>query len=91
MLIDSLCQAYHWTLPDAFRLTLPQVLMLNHAAKVNGLRMDEQIERKKVDREKEEAEQKKRDERDPIIPHLGKRISECTSDEIAGQFAPGRW
>lgn len=91
ILIDTLCQNYHWTLPEAMRLTLPQVFMLNHAATVNSKRMDERIEWDKMEKEKADKAAKLRDERDPIIPSLGKRMSECTSEEIASQFASGAW
>lgn len=90
-MIDSLCQAYHWTVDEAFRMTMPQILMLNHAARVNHDRMMENMDKDRKVKDKEDMEAKKRDERDPILPQYGKRLSECTSDEIAGQFAPGRW
>lgn len=89
--MDSLCQAYHWTLKEAMHLTLPQILMLNHAAKVNSLRMDERIEKDRKRKDREEAAQKLRDIKDPIIPSLGKRISECNSEEIASQFSARAW
>ena len=73
------------------RLTLPQIFLLNHAAHVNSKRMDERIERDRKAKEKAEKAQARRDEQDPIIPGLGKRMSECTSDEIASQFAAGAW
>jgi len=53
--------------------------------------MMENIERDKKIKDKEEEEEKKRDKLDPVIASLGKRLSECNSDEIAGQFSPGRW
>jgi hypothetical protein len=73
------------------RLTLPQIFMLNHAAHVNSQRMDERMEQDKIRKEKEEAAKVLRDQRDPIIPALGKRMSECNSEEIASQFANGAW
>lgn len=73
------------------RLTLPQIFMLNHAAFVNGKRMDERMENDKVRKDKAEKVKAARDERDPIIPALGKRMSECTSEEIASQFSSGAW
>ena len=90
-MVDTLCQNYHWTLTEAMRLTMPQIFMLNHAATVNSKRMDERIERKKAAEEKAKKGKALRDERDPVIPSLGKRLSECTSEEIASQFAPGAW
>ena len=91
MLIDNLCQGYHWTLPEAMRLTLPQIFMLNHAATVNSKRMDERIERDKIKKAKEDKAKELRDKNDPIIPKLGKRLSECSSEEIASQFSSGAW
>lgn len=35
MMVESLCQAYHWPLEKAMNLTLPQMIMLNHASWVN--------------------------------------------------------
>lgn len=72
-------------------LTLPQILMLNHAAKVNSLRMDERIEKDRVKKDKADKEKEKRDKLDPVIPSLGKRMSECNSDEIASQFSARAW
>lgn len=86
VLVDNLCQSYHWTLGEAMKLTLPQIFMLNHASAVNSKRMDERIERDKVKKQKVAKAAKLRDERDPIIPSLGKRMSECNSEEIASQF-----
>jgi hypothetical protein len=34
-MIESLCQAYHWPLEVAMKLTTPQTIMLNHASWVN--------------------------------------------------------
>jgi hypothetical protein len=91
LLIDNLCQAYHWTIGEAFRLTLPQIIMLNHAAKVNHDRMMERMDQDKAVKDKKDEEQRKKDKLDPVIPTLGKRMSECNSEEIASQFAPGAW
>ena len=51
--------------------------MLSHAAKVNYDRMQERIERDR----KAEEKRKERDKRDPVLGN-GKRMSECTTDEI---------
>lgn len=39
ILVDQLCQAYHWTFAEAMKMTMPQIIMLNHAAHVNAKRM----------------------------------------------------
>lgn len=68
-------------------LTLPQIFMINHAAWCNSKRMDERIER---DKNKGAGgyvtPAARRDDNDPIIAGVGKRLSECTSEEIAAQF-----
>jgi hypothetical protein len=72
-------------------LTLPQILILNHAAHVNNAKMDERIERDRIKKAKEDKEKEKLDKLDPVIPALGKRMSECNCDEIASQFAANAW
>lgn len=74
--MDNLCQAYHWRLDEVMDLTLPQIHMLSHAAKVNYDRSQERMEREKKRKERE----KERDRRDPLIN--GKRMSEMTMDEM---------
>jgi hypothetical protein len=44
LMISSLCEAYHWTYEEAMRRTLPQIIMLNHAAWVNHERMELELE-----------------------------------------------
>jgi hypothetical protein len=39
-MIEGMCQAYHWSFEDAMRRTLPQVIMLNHAAWLTRKRLD---------------------------------------------------
>lgn len=43
--MDNLCQAYHWRIEDVFKLTMPQIIMLSHAAWVNHERLEEKIQR----------------------------------------------
>lgn len=84
-----MCQNYHWSLDEATHLTLPQIFMMNHAAWVNSKRMDERIERDKTGPKRRATATQVQDDNDPIIPEVGKRLSECTSEEIASQFT--RW
>ncbi len=83
-----MCQNYGWSLKDAMGLTLPQVFMMNHAAGVNSARMDERIARDKTYPQPlpPGTSATARDDRDPILVQYGKRLSECTSEEIAAQF-----
>lgn len=81
-----MCQNYGWSYKEAMGLTLPQIFMINHAAWVNSKRMDERIERDKTKGAGRKTEARAQDENDPILPEFGKRLSECTSEEIASQF-----
>lgn len=82
MLVDSFCQAYHWSFSDALKLTMPQIVMLNHAAWVNA---EKAGLHKHDDRQGRPSKSALRDEEDPVITS-GKRMSELTSDEIFGYF-----
>jgi hypothetical protein len=69
------------------KLTLPQIYLLNHAASVNSRRSDERAEWKKGKKDRAEKAKKLREVNDPIVEGTGgKRLSECTSEEIASQF-----
>lgn len=68
-MVDSLCQSYHWSFRDTLRLTLPQMIMVNHAAHVNHLRVEARVKSKQVARDKESQ-----------MWH-GKHISELNTDE----------
>lgn len=57
-------------------LSLPQIHMLSHAAKVNFDRTQERMAREKVAAEK----RKELDRQDPVVN--GKRMSEMTLDEL---------
>lgn len=39
-MVCSFAEAYHWSLRDIFNLTMPQIIMINHAAYINGKRFD---------------------------------------------------
>lgn len=69
------------------RLTLPQIFMLNHAATVNQARAEERSEWKNKKKKQDDYKKKKLDEMDPIVEGTGGlRLSQCTSEQIAGQF-----
>lgn len=40
MMIHSLCSGFHWSYEQAKSLTLPQIIMLNHAAWVSHERLE---------------------------------------------------
>lgn len=56
------------------KMTMPQLIMLNHAAWVNYKRMESRSEAKTT----ENKRQAERDEKDPIV-FKGKRMSEMDS------------
>jgi len=78
-MVDQLCQAYHWPLEEAMSRTLPQIILLNHAASVNCERSKRRSER--AGKKKQEQKQT-----DPVVFN-GKRLSELTSDEMAAYYA----
>lgn len=61
------------------RLTMRQILMLNHAAAVNKLRMDEKIKR---GRDKGDYDTLDEEVSDSVV-FEGKRFDELTSDEYS--------
>jgi hypothetical protein len=63
------------------KLTMPQILMMNHGAWVNGKRFDARCERNKTRAEETRKAKEKQDEDDPIVLR-GKRLSELNSDEM---------
>jgi hypothetical protein len=63
--VDQLAQAYHWSLDQILELTMPQILMLNHAAWVSA-------ERRRPLKEGEFTHE-------PTI--RGKKLEEATTDE----------
>lgn len=71
ILIGGLCEAYHWTVQDAMKLTMPQIIMLNHAAWVNK----ERAERRHAAKRDKEGSKKQRTWR-------GKDVRELDSNEF---------
>ena len=65
--------------------TLPQIILLNHAAWVNSKRTDERLKRKREEEERKAEEQRKLDDEDPIV-WRGKRLSEMNSDEMMAYY-----
>jgi hypothetical protein len=83
--VQSLCASYHWPLSEALKLTVPQVVMLNHAAWAeheNGQR-------------RYEAKRKWEEERDRNDPKLaeygGRRLSEVMQDQKLAENYLSDW
>jgi hypothetical protein len=87
-MVDSLAQGYHWTLDEVFKLTMPQIILMSHAAHINSKRMDERIER---DREKDEygspggyisptPRKSRKSNFDPVVMDDGERMSDLVED-----------
>lgn len=70
-MIDQLCQGYHWSLKEAMSLTLPQVILLGHAAWANDKRS------------KARSAAKEQEEPNPTIMVGGKQkpFSEMSTDD----------
>lgn len=76
-MVQSLCAAYHLPLREAMRMTLPQIIMLNHAAWAEHENAERRYEAKK------KAEEKK-NLLDPEIEELGGvRMSELQQNPEA--------
>lgn len=74
-MIDSLCQNYGWSYQETMRMTLPQIVMLNHAATVNAKRVEIRVKAKS-----------NKDKQDPVV-HNNKRLSELDSNDMASYYA----
>lgn len=70
-----MCQAYHWSFDKAMSLTLPQMILMNHAAWVNQKRSEEKAEQRKNEPEV----------LDPVV-HKGKKVTELNSDEFGAYW-----
>lgn len=68
MMIDSLCQCYHWSLEEAMKLTMPQIIMLQHASHINMKRMEARREANK--------------QKEPEKKIAGKPVEEASSEDI---------
>ena len=84
--MSSLCENYYWTLPQAMSLTLPQLLILNHAAYVNSERRKEKTDWDAEQKKKADEAQEKLDATDPVVFN-GKRLSELTDRESAQYYS----
>jgi hypothetical protein len=56
---------------------MPQILMMNHASWVNHQRSEKRSKVKTAENKRAKATE----DRDPVIPEVGKRVSEMTTDE----------
>lgn len=74
VMVDSLCQGYHWSYKDVLSLTVPQLLMLNHASHVNSERMKAKYDVKN-DTDTESAND-----------FRGKPVEELNDDELSQYF-----
>lgn len=80
-LVHSLMSAYHIPLREAVSMTLPQIIMLNHASWCES-----------KDTESRMKESKEREDKDPVLPEMGgKRMSEVmNNDALLGSYL-GDW
>ena len=70
--MDQLAQAYHWPLEKILDLTMPQILMLNHAAWASA-------ERRRPIKNKDDVEHH--------VPIKGcKKLEEATTDELIDYY-----
>jgi hypothetical protein len=81
-MVDSLCQNYGWSFEETMHMTLPQIILLNHAASINSKRVDIRV---KANAKKKEREAE-RETNDPIV-HGNKRLSQLDSNDMIDYYA----
>lgn len=82
MMISQLCESYHWSLRDAMSITMPQLIMLGHAAGANAKKSKEKSDYDSKQREKLREEEADLDAKDPVVWN-GKRLSQLSAEENA--------
>ena len=81
-MISSLCEAYHWTVEEAFKLTTPQIILLCHASSEQYKRIKSKYPAKEYDYSTGTSNSDRlvdRTDLDPII-YKGKKLSEVAND-----------
>lgn len=77
-MVDSLCQNYGWSFEESMHMTLPQIILLNHAAALNAKRVDLKV--------KANAKKKEREAEDPVV-HGDKRLSQLDSNDMVHYYS----
>lgn len=80
-MIDGIMQSYPLSFKEAMRLTLPQIILLNHAAWANQERSDRRFKAKQKREEKNKSDSPSLKADELVIN--GKTMDEMSSDEIA--------
>ena len=81
-MVAALAEAYHWPLDSIKKLTMPQIIMLTHAAKVNHDRWDRNREdsTSKTSRPRVKDNFKGSKKEDPVVNKKGERLSSLAKD-----------
>lgn len=80
-----MCASYHWPLSEALKLTVPQVIMLNHAAWAEHENSQRRYEAKRQWEEQREID-------DPKLPEYGgRRLSEVMADPTLSESYLSDW
>ena len=80
-MISSLCEAYHWTVEEAFKLTTPQIVLLCHASSEHAKKLKSKYSDNKYDHSNSNNKSDRLVDRkgmDPVI-WKGKTLSEVTN------------
>jgi hypothetical protein len=80
IVLASLCEAYGWTLPEAMQLTLPQIILLNHATYVNRENMERKFDAKKQLEDNGETDEVRADR---------SRVGDMKSEDLVGYVMAG--
>lgn len=68
-MVESLCSSYHISPLEVVKLTVPQIIMMNHAAHVN------------YERQEKMRERGKQEDRNPVQAD-GKRVEQMSTDQL---------
>lgn len=80
IVLASLCEAYGWTLQEAMQLTLPQIILLNHATYVNRENLERKMDAKKQLEDNGETDEARADR---------KRVGDMKSEDLVGYVMAG--
>lgn len=80
-IIASLCEAYHWTLEEAFKLTTPQIILLSHISSEQAKKYRSNSSNKRFDYTQNINPDRLVDNKtlDPVV-YRGQKLSEVSKD-----------
>jgi len=81
VVVQSLMEAYHCSLEQAMHLTLPQLIMLNHAAHIAYINSEKRADARHKEGGTPDATPGPSWRDDPVVGNNGERLSEIQKDD----------